>query len=92
MCEKKDCPCGKKETTVSLKEPTVTFNYNELSIQDAQTLRTDLPSSGLVYYLLPINSTNILVVFSYDKTTIREIKFENNLSELELDNLDITLI
>jgi hypothetical protein len=84
MSESKHCTCENKEKTVTL-------NYAGLTIEQAQTLRKDLPSSGLVYYLLPINSKNILIEFSSDKTTIQKVKFENNLSELELDNLDITI-
>jgi hypothetical protein len=84
MCEKKDCSCDKKEKTVTL-------NYGGLRIEQSQTLRKDLPSSGLVYYLLTINSKNILIEFSSDETAIKKIKFENNLSELELDNVDITI-
>jgi len=84
MCESKNCSCENKEKTVTL-------NYKTLSIENAQTLRKDLPSNSLVYYLIPINSKNILIEFSSNETTIKKIKFENNLSESELDNLAITI-
>ena len=84
MCKKKDCSCENKEKTVTL-------NYSVLTIENAQTLRTDLPSSGIVYYLLPINSTSIIIEFSSDETTIKKIYFDNKLSELELDDLVITI-
>jgi len=50
MCEKKDCSCDKKETTIESK----TFSYNSVDLRTLQLVKNHKPSHAITILLVTI--------------------------------------
>ena len=86
MCEKKDCSCDKKETTIESK----TFSYNGVDLRTLQLVKNHKPSHAITDYLIS-NNKIVKIILNKTEENVAGVSTKSSLSELEIDNFPFVI-